>query len=294
MTTLLASRPQDIPALQHSNVIALAYGDYHYHALHANGKITSYGRDSQSCGSLGLSGPETGGRFRGLRRERPGMRTDAVLLPIANLRGRQVWFGREQKDWLDWMEQQIHHPDFVINGRPGHQIWDDDAIKQAAFSEWVEQEGRHWDEGPAAITPSTASETTKKESTGTDDYANLGAYFPIAIAAAGWHSGALVLVDEDKAHEVRSKWLTPVSASASGQEQLGEEGEEAQRPMPGAFESGPSGPSDADESESESYVWEKHGFPKVRLPDGFEMPGDGEPRVWRDGIPAMHELGLVT
>ncbi|OAG44992.1 hypothetical protein AYO21_00954 [Fonsecaea monophora] len=272
VTTLIASRPQDIPAMQHTGVISLAYGDYHYHALHANGKITSYGTDSQSCGSLGLSGPEHGGRFRGLRRERPGLRSDAVLLPIANIRGRQIWFEPERKDWLQWMEDQLSQPHFALNGQLARHIWDVDAVKQAAFSEWVEQEGRHWEEGPASNVP-TDSDAQPGKSQTTEDYANLGSYFPIAIAAAGWHSGALVLVDEDKAHEVRSKWV--VSRQESDEDKT--------RSMPGAFES-----LDPDEV----YVWKRDGFPKVQLPNGVEMPGEGEPRPWRDGRPTMKELGL--
>ncbi|EXJ94202.1 hypothetical protein A1O1_02595 [Capronia coronata CBS 617.96] len=271
MTSLLASRPQDVPALQHSSVIALAFGDYHYHALHSDGAITSYGVDSQSCGSLGLSGPETGGRFRGLRRIRPGLRSDASLLPVANLRGRRVWFEPEKKDWLQWMEDQLHQTHLNVDGRPAHHIWDDDETKQAAFSEWVEQEGRHWDEGPLTISGTTAAPIVKPAQSA-DDYANLGAYFPIAIAAAGWHSGALVLVDEDKEHEVRQKWVVER-----------QKGEETTHPMPGAFES---------LSMEEVYVWKKDGFPKVQLPNGYEMPGEGEPRPWRDGVPTMQELGL--
>ena len=273
MTTLLASRPRDVPALQRNGVIALAYGDHHYHALHANGKITSYGTDSQSCGSLGLSGPETGGRFRGLHRVQPGPRSDAELLPIAEIRGRQVWFEPERKDWLKWMEEQLHDPHFTVNDRPALHIWDVDTTKQAAFSEWMEQEGKHWDEGPVTA-PSCLQSTETGTQTHTGDYANLGAYFPIAIAAAGWHSGALVLVDEDRAHEVRAKWVTKR-----------QEGGEVKRSMPGAFES-----LDLDEV----YVWKRDGFPKVLLPNGFEMPGEGEPRVWRDGMPTMLELGFES
>ncbi|OAP63093.1 hypothetical protein AYL99_02320 [Fonsecaea erecta] len=272
MTALLASRPQDVPAMQRTGVIALAYGDYHYHALHADGKITSYGTDSQSCGSLGLSGPDQGGRFRGLRREGRNPRSDAQLLPIANIRGRQIWFEPERKDWLQWMEDQLTQPHLAVNGQPARHIWDTDTVKQAAFSEWVEQEGKHWEEGPASkmITEPLAK---APENHTTGDYANLGSYFPIAIAAAGWHSGALVLVDEDRAHEVRSKWAVPRQESD----------DDKTRSMPGAFES-----LDLDEV----YVWKRDGFPKVQLPNGFEMPGDGEPRPWRDGMPTMQELGL--
>ena len=274
MTTLLASRPQDVPALQHAGVIALAYGDYHFHALHMDGKITSYGNDPQSCGSLGLSSTQSGGRFRGLRQDRPGVRSDAVLLPIANIRGRQVWFESEKKDWLQWMEDQLSQPHLATDGQPARHIWDIDAVKQAAFSEWIEQEGKHWEEGPANISSQDpVPRPTQKD--GADDYANLGSYFPVAIAAAGWHSGALVLYDEDRAHEVRNMWVA--------HRQEDDEEEDKTRSMPGAFDS---------LEPDEVYVWKKDGFPKVNLPNGFEMPGEGEPRRWRDGVPTMQELGL--
>lgn len=272
LTEILAERPRDIPALQHTNVIALAYGDYHYHALHADGRITSYGRDSQSCGSLGLSQPESGGRFRGLRRERLDRRSDADLLPISNLRGRQIWFEPERKDWLHWLEEQLGEPHLNVDGRSARALFDDDQNKQAAFSEWVEQEGRHWDEGPSLAT-SLTEEPKDSKGDRAGDYANLGVYFPIAIAAAGWHSGALVLKDEDRAYEIRSKWVT------AGQRDDGDK----QVAMPGGFEKVAAG---------EEYVWKKGGFPKVRLPDGFEMPGVGEPRPWRDGMPTILDLGL--
>ncbi|KIV87515.1 hypothetical protein PV11_03054 [Exophiala sideris] len=273
LTALLSSRPEDVPALQHTQVIALAYGDYHYHALHANGKITSYGTDSQCCGSLGFPSPETGGRFRGLRRVRPGLgRIDAQLLPVANLRGRQVWFEPERKDWLHWLEDQLKQEHLNDGSRSAREIFDNDTNKQSAFSEWIEQEGKHWDEGPAdASTTSASSKSAQKGDSG--DYANLGAYFPITIAAAGWHSGALVLFDEDRAHEIRNKWVVSK-----------EQDEEDQHPMPGAFQNLDS---------KEEYVWQREGFPKVSLPDGCEMPGEGAPRPWRDGLPTQHDLGLL-
>ena len=273
MTTLLASRPQDIPALQKTGVIALAFGDYHYHALHIDGKITSYGNDSQSCGCLGVSLPQTGGRFRGLRRDGPGLWSDAVLLPIASIRGRQIWFEPEKKEWLQWMEDQLDEPHLATGGQSARQIWESDATKEAAFSEWVEQEGRHWEDGPGH-SPSYVPSPEIQEEQSADDYANLGSYFPIAIAAAGWHSGALVLFDEDRAHEVRNKWV-------AHREETEEEGK--MRSMPGAFDS---------PELDEVYVWKHDGFPKVQLPNGFEMPGEGEPRHWRNGRPTMQDLGL--
>lgn len=277
LTDVLATRPRDVAALQYTNVIALAYGDYHYHALHADGRITSYGRDSQQCGSLGLSQPLSGGRFRGLRREHPNPRSDADLLPISNIRGRQIWFEPERKDWLNWLEEQLSESHLNVNGQSARAIFDDNPAKQAAFSEWIEQEGRHWDEGPPVLSSASSGSEPKSTDPKPDqagDYAHLGVYFPIAIAAAGWHSGALVLKDEDRAHEIRSKWMV---------KRQPEEDEEKKLPMPGAFEH---------EEPGEIYAWKKDGFPKVILPDGFEMPGVGEPRPWRDGTPTMQDLGL--
>lgn len=93
LISLIASRPLDVPILQGAGIIALAYGDHHYHALDASGKIFSFGMDSQMCGQLGLSGMASGCRFRGLR-QRGG---EGILLPIAERRGRQVWFEPEKK-----------------------------------------------------------------------------------------------------------------------------------------------------------------------------------------------------
>ena len=96
--------------------------------------------------------------------------------------------------------------------------------------------------------------------------------FTIGIAAAGWHSGALVLVDEEKAHNVRSKWITLDHAAA-------------QKTMPGQFES---------TAPEEEYVWKTQGFPKIELPNGYVMPGVGEVRRWRDGRPSAEELGITV
>jgi SCF-associated factor 1 len=100
---VLSSRPQDVPSLQHTGVIALAYGDHHYMALHADGRISSLGRDSGSCGQMGLGDPVSGARFRGLHRNAMQASRDGFLLPIAEKRGRKVWFEPEKKDWLNWL-----------------------------------------------------------------------------------------------------------------------------------------------------------------------------------------------
>ena len=157
LTDLLASRPQDIPILQHTGIIALAYGDHHYHALNANGQIVSFGTDSQRCGALGLGSIDLGGRFRGMRTR--GF--DGVLLPVAEQRGRQVWFEPEKKDWLHWLGDRVSDYNWKLeDGQHVLSAWDESDERKGAFSEWIEQEGRHWYEGPAT----TSQETTTSQS----------------------------------------------------------------------------------------------------------------------------------
>ena len=51
-----ASKPPPtlIPSLQNQSVISLAFGDYHIHALHLNGTISSFGKDPGGIGAFGL------------------------------------------------------------------------------------------------------------------------------------------------------------------------------------------------------------------------------------------------
>lgn len=268
---VLSSRPPDVPTLQHAGVIALAYGDHHYHALHADGRISSLGRDSGSCGQMGLGDPNTGGRFRGLHRDVMQASRDAFLLPVAERRGRQIWFEPEKKDWLHWLEDTLKSSDFKVDNHPAVRHWDD-LQRSDMFSEWVDQEGKHWRDGPINVAGVRGGSASAHQAPLTD-YDNLEPYFAITVAAAGWHSGALVLVDEDKAQEVREKWLVPQN-----------EDEDAGPVVPGAFES---------KNDDEEYIWKNAGFPKVELPDGHVMPGEGEPRPWRDGRPFLQELGVV-
>ncbi|RMZ82442.1 hypothetical protein DV737_g2076, partial [Chaetothyriales sp. CBS 132003] len=274
LAVLLASRPPDVPALQHTGVIALAYGDHHYHALHASGHVTTYGRDSQSCGQLGLSHLFHGGRFRSLRKAPTG--PDAILHPIALRRGRQIWFEPEKKDWLQWLEKELCKGDFAHGGRLATDAWED-WDRQALFSEWIEQEGRHWADGPSEAADGQYTQrkikTSNQDATTENSYEDLDAYFAIAIAAAGWHSGALVLVDQDKAAQVRSQWVKKIT---DPQQRHGPS-------VPGAFEA---------KQDDETYRFAEPGFPKVTLPDGHTMAGQGEPRPWRDGMPTLEQLGF--
>ncbi|KAF1957913.1 hypothetical protein CC80DRAFT_534415 [Byssothecium circinans] len=162
-----------IPALQHTGVISVAFGDYHFLALHSSGKITSYGTELQSCGALGLGGD--GGlasRLRGLGGH--GFGGDAELLPHGYTHGRQVWFRPEQDEWIKHLGNGGKDPE-EASERLG--LFNTDRNMQGEVSEWVEQEGREWDKDK-----------------GED---GLGAHFALRVSAAGWHSGAVVLVNDE-------------------------------------------------------------------------------------------------
>lgn len=264
---IIIHMPEQKPALQHSGVIQLAFGDWHYHALHADGTITSYGTDPQSCGALGLGHSSTGSRFRGLVEVPHGVPRDSKLLPVADLRGRELWFEPEKREWLSWMEEQSRRLGGaldILNSTEG----------KTMFSEWVEQEGRHWVEGPMDSRPKTIPDWSSDRPPATSglDYNNLGAYFAISVAAAGWHSGALVLVDEHKAEEVRSRWTVTQYTSRS---------------LPGEFE-------EAQPEAEERYYWTGKAFPKIHLPNGTDMPGEGSVLPWRETMPSMADLGLSS
>jgi SCF-associated factor 1 len=296
---LLDSRPADIPALQHTGVIAVAFGDYHSHALHADGTITAYGVEPGCCGALGLGSTAAGARFRGVKTSRTPRDRDGRLLPIANRRGRQVWFEHEKRDWLQWLENWIRTPTALPHYPEVFAILNDLEEKQAAFSEWIEQEGRHWVDGPLQTvvdeygnsqTPGESATRTARYHQGPDINAGppkslndeLPAYFAISVAAAGWHTGALVLVDDEKAEETREKWLARSDETETTSQ------DRYATHMPGGFPT----PSSSG-TIREEYIWEKSAFPRIKLPDGYEFPGEGELRPWRDSMPTADELGLV-
>jgi SCF-associated factor 1 len=265
---LLAARPGDIPILQHQGVIGVAFGDYHCLSLHVDGTITAHGREPSGVGALGLGNPQSYAKFRGLRQA--GQSRDYDLLPVAARRGRQVWFEPEKKDWLEWLEKSAEEslPRAVAYGYeeiPHNRIQDSPSV-QAAFSEYVEQEGRHWEDGPMKDDlPQKADRAGFAQ-----DYHSLRAYFAISVTAAGWHSGALVLVNEEKAASIQDKWMVKSPKP---------------RRMPGHFDDG------VDDSELAPY-WDGRPFPTIQLPDGQKL-GHEEALRWRDQMPSMDELGLA-
>ncbi len=171
-----------IPALQHNDVISVAFGDYHFLALHSDGKITSYGTEMQACGALGLGNrANLSGAARGVVYD---VTNNGRLAPHAYTHGRQVWFDSRKNDWI---QHVVHGHKDDEESEERRTLFLSDVDVQGEVSEWFEQEGRAWD-----------------EDRGED---GLGAYFALRVSAAGWHSGALVLVNEElEAKEVGYNW----------------------------------------------------------------------------------------
>ena len=303
-----------IPALQNTGVISLAFGDYHYHALHASGHITSYGTESQGYGALGLGGqnnPE--GRLRGLRYQAVG--GDAKLVPHAYTTGRRVWFEEEKRAWITFLASGGADPE---EARERMRMCGETSV-QGEVSEWVEQEGRAWEE---------------RCGVDMDTNDGLGAYFALNVTAAGWHSGALVLANEELAKAMSNKCIAGPPANATTEEETEQEGEQAESSRKGRREqeqqqndgmsitravatvldwgrwaldsfapgdTAPPAPSSRDPANPHAFVhpsnhgaatedgrpfiWADDPFPRLRLSDGREMPGTAELSQWRFGRP---------
>jgi SCF-associated factor 1 len=200
-----------IPALQHKNVISVAFGDYHFHALHSPGYITSYGNEPQACGALGLGGhgdPE--GRLRGIRYA--GMGGDGRLVPHAYTEGRRIWFEEEKRQWIKFLTSGGADAEEAAE-RIRMAIGSPDLNGQGEVSEWIEQQGRDWEE---------------KYGLKDQDEDGLGAYFALSVTAAGWHSGALVLVNDDLAQKISQACEIPDPKAVSPKEAEAEaKGEES-------------------------------------------------------------------
>ena len=173
--------PNRFPSLQSKSIISLTFGDYHFHALHANGKISSYGTDSQACGALGLG-------HRGLAQLR-GVRYDPAngngsLPPDAP--GRTIWFEPLMEKMLQDMSTKSMEGEARTRGE-----YLADHTTYAAIGDYFEQEGMRWEDGV----------TSSPEDSG------MGAYFALKVSAAGWHSAALVLVDGEKAERARQAYV---------------------------------------------------------------------------------------
>jgi SCF-associated factor 1 len=280
---------QRVPALQNNDVISVAFGDYHYHALHSNGRITSYGDEPQGCGTLGLGtqAREDFAVIRGMKMT--GFQNEGHLLPQTYTTGRQVWFEKEKLAWMEFMAAGGYDP---AESQERMALARNDLAVRGEVSEWFEQQSRDWDKRP---------ELTKYDEDG------LGAYFALSVSAAGWHSGALVLVNAslvEQLHEScsmkNSKARTALPAAST------EANDEAASSNPD--DSGPSGPfsglgasitrwlghagrqflglPSADRiprtnpRDEVAYIWGADSFPRLRLSDGRELPGTIPISTW--------------
>lgn len=279
--------PKAISGLQGQSIISLAFGDHHFHALHNTGTITSYGTELQGCGALGL-GCQNAGKLRGVRSVHGFSRRDRKLKEGES---RTVWFDPMMHTWLQDMSKKGREDEATERARmlnAGH----DGACN--AFADYFEQEGRKWEDGLTAE-------------------GELGAYFVLKVSAAGWHSAALVLVDETKAESARQKhlvvppaslpppnneavqpdvqglaWLytllvhavrwflglTARDAKAAGIIQ--ERRRRAGGPTDRRSEDRSGGADDiSDETEAQpAYTWAQDPFPRLRMADGEAMPGE--------------------
>ena len=288
--------PDRIPALQNSSIISIAFGDYHYHALHANGKISSYGTEPQSRGAFGL-GKGKLAKLRGIRQQGRDGKLELAHISRWSDGRKTVWFEEEKKMWLQDMVRKADEGE-----AHGQGIGDHSDSQIEVLGEWFEREGREWSRGPHPYTHSTheAIEQTESE--------DEGAYFALKVSAAGWHSGALVLVDEAKAARVKQKYVvklppkhpslaTTISQPPGILQQMTNAVSGFARWLSGpqALESSIArslpGPPQATQNQVEpsenenAYIWHDRPFPRLRNVTGELMPGDGPAAEWRGEEP---------
>ena len=294
--TATATTPSDLPqptirrALQHSGVTGLAFGDWHMHALHADGTITSYGHEPQGSGSLGLANASPA-NLRGVL-FRNGRAGDGVLrVPSWGDGRRTVWFETEKFVWLS----QTCQKGAIREAQQRATHLSPESVE--LLGEWFERGGRDWAAGPDG--PDRGPEDA--------DTDGVGAYFVLKVAAAGWSSAALVLRDDEKAERIRRKYVLKSSEAEetadpgpSG-EQVADSGSGIGRLIGNVARSFGVQTGEASKEASKAaikrkkdkdmliyddvYVWDDQPFPRLRFPDGTLMPGTVPETPWKGGPP---------
>ncbi|KAG8527756.1 uncharacterized protein KY384_007910 [Bacidia gigantensis] len=204
------SQPDVLPSLQSGDVVSVSFGDYHMHALHSDGTISSLGTESQRCGALGL-GDSTVSGCRGVQIA-GWHRSGSLNIPQDPRDKRTVWFEPLMESWIGTLVSNTR-------SRLGGTATLDLAYApqdSEQLSTWFEREGRKWMRRPVSqgrLSDRKSRPTTlRKTTTSTDeqdDEDDLPAYFALKVASAGWHSAALVLVDDDKAQAIRDRYIEP-------------------------------------------------------------------------------------
>lgn len=210
--------PKFPAGLQHSDVISVSFGDYHYTALHANGKVSSYGREPGGCGSLGLGSALGGTPLRGLTGpESEYFDEDVYYFEFAEEKRHNVWFEPEKREWLKYLAREAESEEDSLDWLTPLKENDHGLLEK--YSTCIERAGEHWDNFP----------DIKPENTD-----GLGAYFVLSVASAGWQTVALVLVDKELAEKVRRKHLVNVEESndAEGESKLDKRNPPSPSPIP--------------------------------------------------------------
>lgn len=172
-------RPVRPAALQNRGVISLAFGDWHKLALTAEGDILSFGREPQSCGSLGLGRRIGEGFLRGVRSARQIPWLDGESMG----RWRRIFFSPEQREWLRYMGRGGLDAAAGLQAMAELERNEELHLKSA---DWFEEKGADWDRHPNLDTLGQPEASTEP------------AYKVVSISAAGWHCGAIVLADDEK------------------------------------------------------------------------------------------------
>lgn len=167
------------PALQNRGVISLAFGDWHQLALTRDGRVLASGNEPQACGCLGLGTDPDETTLRGV--------VPPAVLRTAEQRtlGRwpQVWFSTEQREWMRYLAHGALDSELLFD-----QLRSIGRLERVlpVLGDWVEVRGSDWDLHPDL--------DDEEQAWGRGE----PAYFALKVAAAGWHSGALVLCNRDK------------------------------------------------------------------------------------------------
>lgn len=273
-------------------VTGLAFGDWHMHALHADGTVTSYGHEPQGSGSLGLANASPA-NLRGVL-FRNGRAGDGTLqIPSWGDGRRTVWFETEKFVWLSQTCQKgatSEAQQRAANLSPG---------SVELLGEWFERGGRDWAAGPDG----SAKDSGYDDNDNDDD--GVGAYFVLKVAAAGWSSAALVLRDDDKAERIRRKYVlessqpeetanrNPVESSEQGAGSgygIGRLIDNVARSF--GVQTGEASKAAFKRKKDKDmliyddvYVWDDQPFPRLRFPDGTLMPGTVPETPWKGGLP---------
>lgn len=196
---------------------------------------------------------------------------DGALDQHALTTGRRVWFEPEKRQWLEYLNKGIPLQQ-MREVWPLPEPFTDMQEIDDEVSEWFEERLKKWEED--APVRAGAGSSDKEHPQETDDASDDGlpAYFALSVAAAGWHSGALVLVNEDKARRIRESYRVQ-----EGDLRKTPEAQAGILDLARSLASSFLGTDQSRKAEKEpEWIWEINGetFPRLKLGSGKVMPGE--------------------